>query len=171
MTWEKLEVYSASVTRQFEILCSAHAELCAEIESRKRAGKVLNSLELQEEVLEELLMEYTDNVTEQSAKAETRIEIMRAESSEVLQDVGDNRLGRGSLLSRGSQGGFKEAGFRGDLQQLNLSGTSGQNPAKVESRKKLQGRKLQARKLQVKCWEARSRKARSCKAGSGKQKT
>ena len=150
MTWEKLEVYSASVTRQFEVLCSAHADLCAEIESRKMACEGLNSPELQEEVLEELLMEYTDKVTEQSARAETRIEIMKAESSEVFQDVGENRLGRGSLLSRGSQGGFKEAGFTGDLQQLNLSGNSGQNPAKVESRKKLQGRKLQGKKLQSK---------------------
>ena len=111
VTWEKLEVYSASVTRQFEVLCSAHADLCAEIESRKMAGEGLNSPELQEEVLEELLMEYTDKVTEQSARAETRIEIMKAESSEVFQDVGENRLGRGSLLSRGSQGGFEEAGF------------------------------------------------------------
>ena len=130
VTWEKLEMYLAAVKAQFEVLCSAHANLCDELESRKMAGEGISSQELQEEVLEDLLMGYTDKVTEQTAKAEQRIEIMRVDSAEVFQDVGESRLGRGSLLSRGSQGGFEEAGFRGDLEQLNLSGNSSHTAAK-----------------------------------------
>ena len=51
VTWEKLEMYLAAVKAQFEVLCSAHANLCDELESRKMAGEGISSQELQEEVL------------------------------------------------------------------------------------------------------------------------
>ena len=167
VTWEKLERYLAAVTTQFEVLCSVHADLCAELESRKMAGDEINSQELKEEVLEELLMEYTDRVTEQTTKAEQRIEVMRLECLEVFQEVGENRLGRGNLLSRGSQGGFEEAGFSRDLELLNLSGNSGQTVSKqlVEGRERGE-EALEAARQEAVRQEAASRDAARQEAAS-----
>ena len=46
--------------------------------------------DLQEEVLEDLLMDYTDQVTEQSARAEEVIESLKVETSEVFQEEEGN---------------------------------------------------------------------------------
>ena len=90
VTWEKLETYMAAVTRQFEVFCSVHADLSAELDKLKRSGEVLVPPDLQEEVLEDLLMDYTDQVTEQSARAEEVIESLKVETSEVFQEEEGN---------------------------------------------------------------------------------
>ena len=125
VTLEKLETYTAKVASQFEVMCSVHATLCEELASLKRAGKRPQLAELEEEVLEELLMDYTDKVTEETTRAEEKLAMLKLQldrENVFLPPMGD-RLNQGGLLSRGSQGGFEEAAFRNDLDMLNLSGS------------------------------------------------
>ena len=124
VTLEKLETYTAKVASQFEVMCSVHATLCEELASLQRAGKRPQLPELEEETLEELLMDYTDKVTEETTRAEEKLAALKLQldRENVFQSPVGQRLSQGGLLSRGSQGGFEEAAFSRDIDMLNLSG-------------------------------------------------
>ena len=89
-------------------------------------------------------MEYTDKVTEETARAEEKLAILKLKTENVFHSPPGKLLSQGGLLGRGSQGGFEEAAFNRDVEHLNLSGNlnsllnneAGTSPSRITEQNK-----------------------------------